>query len=214
LCGNPFADPAIAERYDLWYKREGRRADRLEKDLLKRMLAEFPGAHTILEVGCGTGHFARWFERQGMQVVGLEISSAMLAEAIRLGSPLCVRGDALALPFPSGAFDLVALITVLEFVVDPGQALAEALRVARRGVILGVLNRHSLLGQRLNRVGGPIWGVARLLTPTELIRMIRELVPGSRFQIFWRTTLWPLWPGMLPLPWGGFIGMAVKAIGD
>jgi ubiquinone/menaquinone biosynthesis C-methylase UbiE len=73
----------------------------------------------------------------------------MLAEAIRLGSLRCVHSDALALPFWSAAFVLVALITTLEFVSDPIQALGEALRVCWQGLFLGALNRQSLLGCQL-----------------------------------------------------------------
>jgi hypothetical protein len=35
-------------------------------------------------------------------------------------------------------------------------------------------------------------------------------IAGGRLQISWRTTLWPFWPGMLALPYGGFIGLAVR----
>ncbi|MCD6289053.1 MAG: class I SAM-dependent methyltransferase [Anaerolineae bacterium] len=207
---NPFTDVAIASRYDAWYATEGRRADRLEKRLLGQMLARFPGTRTVLEVGCGTGHFTRWLEGMDVRAVGLEAASAMLAEAVRLGSRLCVQGDALALPFPADSFDLVVMITALEFISDPLQALTEGWRVARNGLVLGVLNRDSRLGRQLMRAGGPIWGAARLLTPAELVEMAHQAVADERAQVVWRTTLWPLWPGALPLPWGGFIGMAIK----
>ncbi len=48
----------------------------------------------------------------------------MLAEAVRLGCPHCLCSDALALPFPNRAFDIVTLITALEFIADPALALA------------------------------------------------------------------------------------------
>ena len=149
--GNPFADSAVVSGYEAWYETTGRRADRLEKALLKQLLARFPQASTILEVGCGTGHFTRWFGEQSLQAMGLDLSRSMLTEAACLGSPPCVRGDALALPLSTAAFDLVALITTLEFLPEPIQALAEALRVARQGLVLGVLNRQSLLGRQSKR---------------------------------------------------------------
>lgn len=207
---NPFVLSQVVASYEAWYENAGRRADRLEKALLSRLLTRFVHAHTILEVGCGTGHFTRWFSEQGLQAVGLDLSSPMLVEAVRLGSPPCVRGDALALPFPSKAFDLVALITTLEFLQDPTRALAEALRIARRGLILGALNRQSLWGRRLKNEGGPVWGAARLFTPGELAQLVQRAVAGKRTGIIWRTTLWPVWPRELPLPWGGFIGLAVE----
>ena len=206
---NPFASPATVAGYEGWYGTAGRRADRLEKALLKRSLAGFPQATTILEVGCGTGHFTRWFTEQGLQATGLDLSRPMLAETTRLGGPPCVQGNALALPFLTGTFDLVTLITTLEFLPEPAQALAEALRVARQGLVLGVLNRQSLLGRQLKREGGPIWGVAQFFTPATLINTVQRAAAGRPLKIVWRTTLWPFLAGMLPLPWGGFVGMAV-----
>jgi ubiquinone/menaquinone biosynthesis C-methylase UbiE len=208
--GNPFADRALVEGYEDWYRTTGRRASRLEKALLQRLLARFPQAHTILEVGCGTGHFSRWFRETGLQVTGLDLARPMLTEAAHLGSPPCVRGNGLALPFPGGSFGLVALVTTLEFVPGPTRVLAEAQRVARQGVILGVLNRHSGLGRRLKRLGGPVWGVARFYTPGELVRLVHHAAAGKQIALHWRTTLWPLWPTALPLPWGAFIGMAIE----
>ena len=180
---------------------------------------EFPEALTLLEVGCGTGHFARWFAVQdtarkegSLDAVGLDLSPLMLSQAALLGSHPSVRADALALPFLPGAFDLVALITTLEFLPDPLQALVEALRVARQGLILGVLNRSSLLGRRLRRSGGPVWDVARFLTPAELVQLVQRAAAAKRVEILWRTTLWPVWSGELPLPWGGFLGVAVRLL--
>lgn len=206
---NPFANPDTVSGYEGWYETTGGRADRLEKALLKQLLAHFPQASSLLEAGCGTGHFTRWFEESGLGTTGLDRSLPMLAEAIRLDSPPCVHGDALALPFFSGAFDLVALITTLEFVGDPVQALREALRVSRQGLLLGVLNRQSLLGWQLKKEGGPIWDAARFFAPAELTQLVRRAAARRRVEIVWQTTLLPVCPGALPLPWGGFIGMAV-----
>ncbi|MBN1135320.1 MAG: hypothetical protein JXM73_01975, partial [Anaerolineae bacterium] len=59
---NPFANLGLASGYEAWYETTGRRADRLEKALLKQLLARFPQASSLLEVGCGTGHFTRWLK--------------------------------------------------------------------------------------------------------------------------------------------------------
>ncbi len=209
---NPFANREIVAGYETWYDTIGRRADRLEKALLSWLLTIFPQARTILEVGCGTGHFTRWFNEQGLQAVGLDVSSLMLAEATRLGSSRCLQGNVLELPFPSKVFDLVALITTLEFISDPGRTLTEALRVARGGLILGAINRRSRLGRQLKAAGGPVWSEANLFTPKEIIRLVGQAGAGQELKTVWQTTLWPMWPGALPLPWGGFIGVAVKLL--
>jgi ubiquinone/menaquinone biosynthesis C-methylase UbiE len=52
---NPFDAAALASRYEEWYAGVGRGADILEKELLGKLLNMFPKAHSVLEVGCGTG---------------------------------------------------------------------------------------------------------------------------------------------------------------
>jgi ubiquinone/menaquinone biosynthesis C-methylase UbiE len=124
-----------------------------EKDLLRWMLARFPSARSVLEVGCGTAHFTRWLEPQRL-VVGLERSAAMLREARRLRTegPL-VHADATRLPFPDRSFDLVLLVTVLESIDESATALRDAVRVARGGLCLIVLNPWSAGG--FSRRWGP-----------------------------------------------------------
>lgn len=206
---NPFFDPVIAARYQAWYWTTGRRTAQLERRLLRWVLGRFPGADSILEVGCGTGEFTRWFASLGYRTAGVDPSIPMLTEAGEAGSADCLCGDAEALPFNDRTFDLVAFITTLEFVHAPILALSEAVRVARRGLVLGVINRCSALGRRYRRSGGPIWEAARLLNPGELRETVLAAV-GPEASMTYRTTLWPGWPGPpLPLPWGGFIGMGV-----
>lgn len=206
---NPFDDPATAARYEDWYVGPGSRADALEKRLLRKLLP--PSAGTILEVGSGSGHFTRWFRDLGNTVVGVDQSAAMLSEANRRNGVAYIKGDALALPFADRTFDVVALITTLEFVTDPRQALTEAGRVARQGLLLGVLNRHSLLTWRYRRSGKPLWKTARFFTVGELGRLVRASLGERVRSVCWRTTLWPIEiPIGVPLPWGGFIGMMVS----
>ena len=206
---NVFANPEIAYDYEIWYQTVGSQADKQEKALLKRLLRVFSTADSILEIGCGTGHFMRWFNQQGMQIIGLDLSREMLQEASRSGSSLLLQGSALKLPFASNSFDIIALITTLEFLPDPIVVISEVHRVARKGLILGVINAQSCLGRKYKRSKSPIWKAARLFTPSELKQLIQQAI-GEEVEIIWRTTLWPIWPTSLPIPWGGFIGMAVN----
>jgi len=208
---NPFDDPALAARYEAWYAGEGRRADLLEKALLGKLLDRFPDARSVLEVGCGTGHFTRWLAERGLDAVGVDISEPMLEEARRRGGPRYLHGHALSLPFADRSIDVTALITTLEFLPEPARALAEAIRVARQGVLLGVLNRWSLLALRYRLSGKAMWQSARFFGPWELAGMAREAAGLRTRTVRWWTTLWPI-PGVrdLPLPWGGFIGVAVQ----
>jgi hypothetical protein len=65
---NPFFDQEIAINYEKWYQKEGLRADKEEKEILQWLINRFPDVTSIIEVGCGTGHFSRWFKSLGFQV--------------------------------------------------------------------------------------------------------------------------------------------------
>lgn len=213
-CANPFNDPGIASHYEEWYVGRGRRAAKLETTLLGKLLDGFPNAKTALEIGCGTGYFTRWLTSRSLKVVGLDSSLPMLKEARHRGKMPFVMGDMLALPFDARSFDLVVFVTSLEFVADQALALTEASRVARCGLLLGVLNRRSVTTLWYRLSGQALWRSARFFSPLQLRRLIRSSL-GKRVQsLRWRTTLWPM-PGVgdLPLPWGGFIGFAAH-LGD
>ena len=172
-------DERATSHYESWYETlEGRRADAPEKDALASLLDCFPRAGSVLEVGCGTGHSTRWLNGRGLVAVGLDLSTAMLAQAHGSGSLALVRGDACRLPFTDGAFDLVALITTIEFLETPRDALREALRVAHQGLLLGVLNRWSTLGLRRRLAGlwrPTVYNVARFFGLAELKRLLRSV---------------------------------------
>jgi SAM-dependent methyltransferase len=214
-----------ALRYDAWLASgPGRTAVAVEKDLLQHLWA--PGApQTVLEVGCGTGLFLEWFEGGGHQVTGLDPSPYMLNLARGRVPPRVGldRGYAEDLPYEDNAFDTVALITTLEFVNDPFHTIEEALRVARRHVLLGVLNQYSPATWQhcLKRLWKPsIYSHARFFSVFSLRNMITEAL-GGPVPLQWRTTtLSPFRPFphvRLPerfrllqrLPFGHFIAMRI-----
>jgi len=94
-------------------------------------------ARTVLEVGCGTGVIAGEVARMGPAVTGLDLDAGMLAAARREApTVLLVQGDAHALPFPDGAFDLVLCHYLLLWLADPGQGVREMARVVRPGGVV------------------------------------------------------------------------------
>jgi SAM-dependent methyltransferase len=133
--------------YEDWYfTPRGRSIGDQEFDLLLRLLNAKPG-ETILDVGCGTGYFSRRFARErGLRVTGIDINPGMLAFA-RDKSPDIefAQGDMEDLPFTDASFDYAVAITSLCFVPDEARAVCEMARVARQRVVLGLLNRNSLL---------------------------------------------------------------------
>lgn len=205
-----------ASRYEAWYATpRGRRVDQAERALLQWLLAWFPGVRSVLEVGCGTGHFAAWFAGKGLRVVGLERAPAMLAEAHKRhpGIPL-VLCDAHRLPFRDGAVDLAVFVTTLEFLDDPEGALAEAIRATRQGIILVVLNRWSVGGfsrRRGPQSRRPLLSQARDVRASELKQVAVQAAGSRSVGIRWANTLfpWPFrgWQSRIPL--GDVIGLAM-----
>ncbi len=138
----------IAQDYDKWYETpKGVYADDQEKKLFLK-LTEFKKGQTLLDIGCGTGHFSFWFHSLGLKVTGIDLSLEMLKVAkskLKNKEIKFFRGNASLLPFSDDSFDLVVLITTLEFASNPGQILSEAFRVCRSRIFLGVLNKYSIL---------------------------------------------------------------------
>ncbi|MCG7634964.1 class I SAM-dependent methyltransferase [Gordonia McavH-238-E] len=100
---------------------------------------------TVLEVGSCFGFFALACAVDGLRVSACDISpgavSLLSRAARRLGLPVAASvGNATALPYADESADTVTLIHLLEH-LDPASAhtaISEALRVARRRVIIGV----------------------------------------------------------------------------
>jgi ubiquinone/menaquinone biosynthesis C-methylase UbiE len=189
--------------------------DRAERALLERLLSQFPQARSVIEIGCGTGHFTRWFASRLSFVAGLDRAPAMLADFRKAspGIPL-ILGDAHRLPFREASVDLSALVVSLEFMDDSPAALSEAIRVASKGTVLVVLNRWSC-GGISRRIGPqrrrPVLSQARDHSFRSLKRMAVK-ASGERLQrILWTSTLFPdgLWRFRLPIPVGDVLGMAL-----
>lgn len=141
--------------YDAWYRTpRGSWIGEREFELLRRALAPQSG-EALLDVGCGTGYFMRLFaQRTGVQVVGLDPNLDWLAFTCDSGTPACVAGRAERLPFRDATFDLAIAVTSLCFTQDQEAALRDIVRVTRRRLALGLLNRHSLLYRQKGRGGG------------------------------------------------------------
>lgn len=172
-----------SEQYDAWYgTRRGAWIGEEEYRLLRSLLDPRAG-ETLLDVGCGTGWFTRRFAAEAAgAVVGVDIDLAKLRFANRHSPPGIgyLAADAHRLPFRDGSFDVVVSVAALCFMQDETQVLAEMLRVARRRVVLGLLNRHSLLYLAKGRGGGQgAYRGARWHTPAETL-LLFDGMPARR----------------------------------
>ncbi len=157
---------------------------------------KLPGLR-VLDLGTGSAQTPRALERRlrrrGLEVTwtGLDRNERVIHLAGRPGEHLVV-GDALSLPFPADAFDVVTSTLFLHHLPDKvaRQVLAESARVARHAVIMSDLERHPLhyLGARC--LGATVWRddpVTRYDGPVSVLRAfthreLRRLGDGLPFK--------------------------------
>jgi ubiquinone/menaquinone biosynthesis C-methylase UbiE len=114
--------------------RSAARARREIEALLGRPLRP---SEVVLDVGCGTGWLAAGLRRAGLgrggpaEVVGVDLSAGMLAEARAAGAWPLLQAEAERLPIAAGSVDLVVCRGVLHHLPDPRAALAAWRRVLR-----------------------------------------------------------------------------------
>ena len=110
---HPFDEAAAA--YDDWFDTPlGAFADQVERRAVFELLAPQAG-EIILDVGCGTGRYARELARRGARAVGVDPAKGMLAVAqasrSRPGALSYLRATGEALPFRSASFGGVTIVT-------------------------------------------------------------------------------------------------------
>ena len=126
----------IADRFDTRYRFYG-------YDGVRDTLINFLGAPpcSVLEVGCGTGHWLSAVSEAGLtpSPYGIDPSEPMLAQAAARSAtasaarPRLARARAEALPFADASFDRLFCVNALHHFTDRATFFAEARRVLRPG---------------------------------------------------------------------------------
>ena len=132
-----------------------------------------------LDIGCGTGALTAAALERGspLRVVGVEPSAGFLASAKKnlAGRAMLLQGTATAVPLASASMDVVVSGLVLNFIPDPGTALAEMARVVRSDGLVGAYVWDYAGKMELIR---RFWDAASELDPAAA-----SLDEGSRFPI-------------------------------
>jgi ubiquinone/menaquinone biosynthesis C-methylase UbiE len=139
----------LAENYDKTRGGEAR-GDSYAADI-DALLPKSEGP--ILEIGVGTGVVALGLSRRGRDLIGLDLSSPMLARArSRLGGRL-VRSDAMQMSIATAAIAHAVSVWVVHSVRDPVLLFREAARVLRpAGVYVVCLAQKPAPGDKIGRI--------------------------------------------------------------
>ena len=180
------ADTKLQRRYSPFKPGHLFLQQRLERDLLAALARHGYTdlrRRSILDVGCGDGSFLRRCLTYGAErhrLAGVDLLPERIAAGRRTDPALDLRfGDASALPFADGTFDLVFQFTVLSSVLDDRMRVAVTREMARVLAPDGAVVSYDFLFARDPRNTRP-------LTRREL----RELFPGFVMDAR-RVTLFP-----------------------
>jgi malonyl-CoA O-methyltransferase len=174
--------------YDRWaavYDHDANPLQGLEGPAVRAAVGD-PAGLAVLDLGCGTGRHAVWLAEAGANVLALDFSEGMLAEARK--KPHADKVSFVAhdlhhpLPFPAASFDLVVSGLVLEHLRDLNPFFSEARRVLRAGgrAVVSAMHPAMMLRGTMAQFTDPLSG--------ELVR-----------------------PGSVPHSVGAFVMAAVRA---
>ncbi len=129
----------------------------LERPALRALVPTPLHGATVLDAGCGSGAQCEWLGALGAEVVGIDLSPAMVAEArARCGNrgTFLVADLAEPLPLPAASIDGITSSLVLHYLADWRIALASFATVLRpRGWVVLSLD-HPFASPLVGQQGG------------------------------------------------------------
>jgi len=154
------------------------------RDRFRKVVPEGAGFGSVLEVGAGTGFFLINLVLggclEGAELHATDLSEGMLEVCERNGEEhgITIRtrpGDAEALPYDDGSFDLVIGHAFIHHLPVPGAAIAEMARVLKPGGTLVIAGEPTELGDRLSwMVKNATWRTFRAVTAVPGLTQLRK----------------------------------------
>jgi len=143
-----------------------------------KILKRIRNVKSVLDVGCGTGHYCRELKDLGYEVIGVDYSQNMINKAKSLSQGIEFKqGDGYNLPFEDNSFDLVISIGVLQCLEQEDLFLSELKRVSKNHIIISTLRRAAkvsdpkkVLKEMISRDPMP----ARTYHPDEILQYFKE----------------------------------------
>jgi SAM-dependent methyltransferase len=159
-------------------------ADACDRERVSKIVSMIPSkVGSVLDVGVGGGYIFRELKRRGgISSVGLDISLELVK---RLKERRVCVGDAKAIPFKDGQFDLVLGADVIEHIKEDhfNESVSELVRVSREFILINSPYKDSVdwpvsLCSRCDKEFN-VYGHMRRID----MALIRRIFPDSRFDI-------------------------------
>ena len=176
------------EYWEEVWRSEGNKR-RIDPDRFANMALMLNRDETVLDVGGGLGEFLVFLRTVSFtNTLALVEQSDYAVACARAQSFGAYKADLYHLPFPDRSWDAVTLGEIVEHVEDPSAAVAEAMRVANRCVVLSTPYKTVL-----NDVPEHVWAwdldaIKQLLEPHGRVRITMTTEDpgqyhGFRYQI-------------------------------
>ncbi|RJS88474.1 hypothetical protein DRO56_05055 [Candidatus Bathyarchaeota archaeon] len=165
-----------AGTYEDWYRTPmGRYVLRAE---VKGLEALLPREGVGVEIGSGTGIFAELLTGERRKILCVDPSAEMALRSKGKGLPT-ILGVAEEPPLKHRSMDFIYLVTVIEFLLDPEEALSSLRSLLKPGapLVLLAINRKSPWGRAYMEAGkrrDSIFRYARFYTPEEASTPLRK----------------------------------------
>ncbi|GEM_PF-2042358 len=145
--------------------------------IFDKMKLMFRGVNLVLDAGVGTGRFAKRIEKEGVEVVGIDISLNMITIAEDKGIENLIIADLHQVPLRERCVDASLLVHVLHLVKDWKLVLGELCRTTKKRIISLIeitegpsvraeyLHLREMLGYPTHRFNSGERGLAASLEP-------------------------------------------------
>jgi ubiquinone/menaquinone biosynthesis C-methylase UbiE len=153
-----------------------------QRTVLQQVGVTVPPHARVLDLGCGNGVDAEWFAERASETVGIDLAANERWRQIDRPALSFGVGNAEALEFADGRFDLVFLKDVLHHAESPERVLREARRVCKPGGTVYVIE-----GNRFNPL---LYVHMTLMLGHQHFRrpafhsLVRRVFPDARFVHF------------------------------
>ncbi len=158
-----------------------------DEERIRRLVAaaRLKGDERVLDIATGPGYIAEAFARAAREVIGVDLTAAMLAigeertKERRISNVSFRIGDVQNLPFDKEEFDVVVSRLALHHMQNPAQVVREMTRVCRLGGTVLVEDIHgsehperAAYQDHWEKLRDP--SHVRVLPISELLRLFRE----------------------------------------